>query len=333
LQEVERKVGAWNQETKKKMDRWGDPNYVEARIIKLEAILRETAEGRSGKQRHKDGGRNTHTRQHRRQQAIARLQKLAIQAIATEDEQKAWGTFMDARNNEDARRAGEEKKETEKRAKGASEALQSKKESEVWRIKRDTGRISKPALPLCLFDKQGQLLSGKEELLEEVRRAVNNMCNPTKQHWLAPRDPDFEREIEAKHRRYRVLARNGQNSWDITREDCEATSKYYKKSASRDGAPGMTDTTAKMYSQGGEQVDISTELVLKMVAKCKRRPNYWAHMAIVLGRKPGRPKQNIETSYRPITLQETNSKGFEAALMLHYDDAIRRNPLHPIVII
>ena len=170
----------------------------------------------------------------------------------------------------------------------------------------------------------------RKELLGEVRAAVSELIYPTEKHWLRERDELFEREIERKHDIIINKAMRGPR-WEIVEEDVEETEKYYAKAARDRTRAGPTGVMGGMITLGGNQMREAMGLKLEMIASCGKRPAHWREAIMILALKPERPEQNIRGSYRPITVQEIPAKGVEAALARYYDELLRANPLHPMV--
>ena len=253
--------------------------------------------------------------------SATRVKALAIRQAEKGGAGQAWGEFIREMRLEGKLEVDEEREEWESQAEQSSREMGNKRKG----LKDLRG---------SRCQKRSSTIRGtsttRKELLGEVRAAVSELIYPTEKHWLRERDELFEREIERKHDIIINKAMRGPR-WEIVEEDVEETEKYYAKAARDRTRAGPTGVMGGMITLGGNQMREAMGLKLEMIASCGKRPAHWREAIMILALKPERPEQNIRGSYRPITVQEIPAKGVEAALARYYDELLRANPLHPMV--
>ena len=207
--------------------------------------------------------------------------------------------------------------------------LQKRDSSQLWKRRKSLLASQKRGIPKRLFDNKINLLSGPA-IMGEIERAVKAMLTASDEHLLGPTDSSFDEAVAVRHAELRTAAGKMQD-WQPTEDDVDAVLSYFCKAYRKHTSPGFKQLTADMVVLGHVQMREAIKLTLRMLATCGRTPDHWGTIILIMALKPGRPAQNVENSYRPISLGELLMKGCESALKIHYHTALITKPLHPSI--
>ena len=309
--EAETIIAGWMRRARRRKSEWTDPTVVAALIERVERDLDEAMESINPTVTRGARIRRKSAKALVRKEAAASLQRLAAVQELLGDERE------------------EEAKEVKHSGRVLSKLVGQKRQREVWALKNRVLKVSRTPPPRALF-RNGLLLWRHEEVLEEVRRAVDGLCQPTQTYLLGEPDLAYQDEIRDRHRRIRALA-SGARDWGLLEEDAEVMAHHFDKVYSGRGASGKSGRDAQLIALAGSTRVALLHMLLLMIAACGAVPSHWLPLIIILALKPGRPAHDL-ISYRPIVLAELFLKALEKVIKKHYEAALLESPLHPAIL-
>ena len=331
---VEDRLGRWNASTRRERALWIDASYVADRIRSLEDLLITTMNEVNPSRRRSAGESSKkarpQTRQLERQRLLQRLRDSVFEILQRGGNAEAdFRTYQEAMKEAGSEMAASEGKERAAQAATDSADIEAKEAAPLWDRRKRLLASRRKGVPQRIFGPGGELLSGPEAV-REVERAVSAMLTPSDEHLLAPPSASFDRTVEDRHRELLEATRNTRD-WQPTDEDTEAVLEYFCRAYRNHTSPGIKGLTADMVVFGGPNLREALHLMLLMTAACASTPGHWGTILLLLSLKPGRPAQDVEHSYRPVSMGELMLKGFENALKAHYQEALIKRPLHPAI--
>ena len=285
---------------------------------------------RTSSSRKQEKAGTTQVRQQVRQQVLQRLCNSVIDVLNRgEDAEADVESYLEAMRTGGQEMVASESKRMVAQASLDSANLREKNSSQLWKRRKSILASRKRGIPSRLFDSNGCLLSGPN-IMGEIERAVKAMLTASDDHLLGPTDSSFDEVIAARHK---ILRRKAGiiHDWQPTEDDVDAVLSYFCKAYRKHTSPGFKQLTADMVVLGHTQMREAIRLVLCMLATCGKTPSHWGTIILIMALKPGRPAQNVENSYRPISLGELLMKGCESALKMHYHSALNAKPMHPSI--
>jgi hypothetical protein len=217
----------------------------------------------------------------------------------------------------------EEERLLESTANLASERIEKKEISQVWKTKRS---IMGALRTRSFFDDKGILRWQQQEVLDLVRSESKKLCEPEAKYNVGSPNRSHLEAILTRHRIIKKAAMSSRD-WKVSEDDVTTIVEYIYSVYKKRGAAGGSGLEAEMVVMAGSAILRAIRLCLRLIQHCGRIPHHWKILLIILALKPGRPQHEL-SSYRPIGLAEIIMKAVEKVIGRRYEKLLLLNPIH-----
>ena len=241
----------WMRTALRQPSRWTDPPFVANHIRKLENDLIRTMDTINPKRFRGPKGQRRSTKSRPKKSALASMHRL------TYDDQAVVA----------------ERKQVDDNGSLLSTLVGDARQQEVWKLKASVQKCAHSPPPRALF-KDGLLLWRHDEVLHEVRRGVEELCQPIAEHLLGPPDRLYREQIRSRHRTLCRLAR-GARDWTPIEDNAATLLKYLVRVFRENGACGKSGFHAALIALLDEALALELLLLMTLIAACGTVPAHW----------------------------------------------------------